>query len=65
MATVKLTKIRGKNNLKDVTVAAGSAEAQSDTISLNIDFTKMTKGDVLNEIELLEQKIFASKWPML
>lgn len=65
MATVKLTKMRGKNNLKDVTVAAGTAEAQSDTVSLNIDFTKMTKGDVLNELELLGQKIHASKWPML
>lgn len=65
MATVKLTKMRGKNNLKDVVVSAGTAEAQSDTVSLNVDFTKMTKGDVLNEIELLEQKIIASKWPML
>lgn len=65
MATVKLTIQRGKNGLKDVTVAAGSNEAQSDTISVNIDFTKMTKGDVLLELDLLKQKIFASKWPML
>lgn len=65
MATVKLTIARGKNNLKDVIVAAGTAEAQSDTISLNIDFTKMTKGDVLLELDLLKQKVFASKWPML
>jgi hypothetical protein len=65
MATVKLTIQRGKNGLKDVTVAAGSNEAQSDTISINIDFTKMTKGDVLLELDLLKQKIFASKWPML
>jgi hypothetical protein len=65
MATVKLTKQRGKNNLKDVTVAAGSAEAQSDTISVNIDFTKMTKGDVLGELDLIRQKVFASRWPML
>lgn len=65
MATIKLTKQRGKNNLKDVVVAAGSAEAQSDTISVNIDFTKMTKGDVIGELDLIRQKVFASKWPML
>ena len=65
MATVKLTTQRGKNALKDVIVAAGSAEAQTDTISLNVDFTKMTKGDVLLQLENFRQKIFASKWPMI
>ncbi|KAL5684568.1 hypothetical protein EMGR_006007 [Emarellia grisea] len=65
MAQVKLTIQRGKNTLKDITVAAGTAEAQSDTMSLNIDFTKISKGDALMMIEALEQKIFASKWPLL
>jgi len=65
MAQVKLTIQRGKNTLKDITVAAGTAEAQSDTMSLNIDFTKISKGDALMMIEVLEQKIFASKWPLL
>jgi hypothetical protein len=41
MAQVKLTIQRGKNTLKDITVAAGTAEAQSDTMSLNIDFKCM------------------------
>lgn len=65
MATVKLTVARGKTQLKDVAVVAGVAEAQSDTMSLNIDHTKLTKGDALNQIDALKQKIFASKWPML
>lgn len=65
MAQVKLTVKRGAPNLKDVAVAAGAAEAQSDTMSLNIDYTKITKGDALIMIEALKQKIFASKWPML
>ncbi len=39
MAQVKLTIQRGKNTLKDIAVTAGTAEAQSDTMSLNIDVT--------------------------
>ena len=34
-------------------------------MSLNIDVTKISKGDALMMIEALEQKIFASKWPLL
>lgn len=65
MAQAKFTIQRGKSNLKDITVAAGTAEAQSDTMSLNIDYTKITKGDALIMIEVLEQKITAGKWPPL
>lgn len=64
MATVKLTIQRGKRDPKDVTIAAGSAEAQSDTMSLNIDFTKITKGDALIMIEQLKHRIFSGKWPL-
>ena len=42
MASVKFTAQRGKSALKDIVVAAGSAEAQSDTVSVNIDFTRIT-----------------------
>lgn len=65
MATVKFTMQRGKPTLKDVTVAAGTAEAQTDTISINIDYTKMTKGDVLLALDNIRQKIFAGKWPAI
>lgn len=65
MATCKFTAQRGKRDLKDVIVAAGSAEAQSDTISLNIDWTNMKKGDVLVLLESLTAKVHASKWPPL
>lgn len=65
MATVKLTMQRGKTALKDVVVAAGAAETQSDTISINIDFTNMKKGDVIVALQSMVQKIHASKWPMI
>ena len=65
MAQAKFTMQRGKNGLKDVTVAAGSAEAQSDTISINIDYTKITKGDALMMIGDIGRKIAAGKWPPL
>ena len=41
MATVSLTVKRGGRELKDVAVGAGSAEAQSDTMTLNIDITAL------------------------
>lgn len=65
MATVKLTIKRGQIGLKDVVVSAGSAEAQTDTMSLNIDFTKLTKGEALILVDSIKQKIHASKWPFL
>lgn len=65
MATVKFTVRRGALALKDVTVAAGSAEAQSDTISLNIDYTNAKKADVIHMLEGIKGKIHASKWPPL
>ncbi|MCJ8159856.1 hypothetical protein [Sphingomonas sp. LaA6.9] len=65
MGQAKFTTQRGKPNLKDVVVAAGAAEAQSDTMSLNIDYTKITKGDALIMIDNIAQKIHAGKWPPL
>jgi hypothetical protein len=65
MATAKLTVTRGKPNLKDVTVAAGTAITGSDAMELNIDHTKLTKGDALTMLEGLRQKLLASKWPLL
>lgn len=65
MAAYKFTIQRGKVNLSDVAVAAGSAEAQSDTMSLNIDVTNLTKGEAMILVEEIKQKIFASPWPPL
>jgi hypothetical protein len=63
---VKLTIQRGSGfSLKGVTVVAGVPEAQSDTISMNIDSTNVSKGEALSMIEGIKQKIQASKWPML
>jgi hypothetical protein len=63
--TAKFTVPRGKHAQKNVTIAAGTPEAQTDTISLNIDATHMTKGDVLVLLEDLVAKIHANKWPPL
>lgn len=65
MPQVKLTIQRGKPRLQDVVVAAGSAEAQTDTISVNIDHTKLSKAEAMNALESVKNKISASKWPML
>lgn len=63
MAQTKFTIQRGKVKLEDVAVAAGSAEAQSDTLSVNVDYTNMSKGDVLILLDEVKQKIFAGPWP--
>lgn len=61
----KFTAKRGSPDPADVTIAAGTAEAQSDTISLNMDITNMTKGDVLVLLESIEQAIFTAQFPPL
>lgn len=65
MAQAKFTVQLGKVDLKDVIISAGSAEAQTETMSLNIDYTNMSKGAVLLLLDELQEKIFASPWPPL
>ncbi len=64
MAAVKLTVTRGKPHIKDIVQSAGTAIAGSDAMELNIDQTKLSKGDALVMMDNLRAKIFASKWPM-
>lgn len=65
MAAYKFTVQRGKVDLKDVVVAAGTAEAQSDTLSVNIDVTTATRGELLMMLDEVKQKIQAGLWPPL
>lgn len=65
MPQAKFTVQLGKVDLKDVAVAAGSAEAQSETLSVNIDFTNMARGQVLLLLDEVKQKIHAGPWPPL
>ena len=57
MATVKLTVARGRPQFRDVIQAAGVAEAQSDTLSVNIDFTRWRQGDAVLALEAIIQAI--------
>lgn len=65
MAQVKLTVVRGKPQIKDIALSAGTPIAGSDAMELNVDYTKMAKGDVLVMIDALRAKIFASPWPLV
>lgn len=65
MATVKFTVKRGALHRKDVVVAAGSAEAQSDTMSLNIDYTNVKKADVVHMLTAILGKVQSGLWPPL
>jgi hypothetical protein len=64
MATVSLTVKRGGRAEKDVTIGAGTAEAQSDTMTLNIDLTNLRRGEALIMVEALKMRIHgAPSWP--
>lgn len=64
MATTKLTVQRGGRDEKSVVIAAGSAEAQSDTMSLNIDYTNIRRGEALMMVEAIAMRIQSSPtWP--
>lgn len=65
MPAFKFTAKRGALHLKDVAVAAGAAEAQSDTISVNVDVTNLKKADVVHMLEGIKAKILSGKWPPL
>ena len=65
MAQVKLTVVRGKPQIKDIALSAGTPIAGSDAMELNVDFTKMAKGDAMTMIDELRAKIFASPWPLV
>ncbi|MBT0667025.1 hypothetical protein HT136_01415 [Novosphingobium profundi] len=58
--TIKL----GAGDKGDVTIGAGAAEAASDQMTLNIDATKMSKGDALLLVEKLGHAISAAVWPV-
>jgi hypothetical protein len=66
MSIGKLTIQRGNGfKLAGVVITAGTPEAQTDTMSLNIDTTNLKKGDALQMLEGIKQKIQASKWPVI
>jgi hypothetical protein len=61
----KLTAQRGKPELWQIALAPGSAEAQADTISINMDIGAMAKGDAIILLEDMLIKIQNGKWPPL
>lgn len=63
MAARKFTMQRGKGLPGEITAGAGDAEAQTDTISINIDTTDLSKGEVLTMIDQIKMEIFTAAWP--
>jgi hypothetical protein len=61
--TAKFTGKRGKVEIADIAITAGSAEAQSDTVSINIDVTNISKGESLQLIDKIRDRIHAASWP--
>lgn len=63
MAQYKYTAAYGATDRGEVTVAAGDAEAQSDTISVNIDVTNMGRAEAIHVLDKIKAKIVAEPWP--
>lgn len=63
MATWKYTGKYGLNAGSTVAVGAGDAEAQSDTISINMDVTNMSRGEALHVIDKIRDGIISKPWP--
>ncbi len=59
----KYTARYGATERGEITVAAGSAEAQSDTISVNIDLTTMGRAEAIHVLDKIQAKILAEDWP--
>lgn len=62
--TASFTAQQGLPYKGDIEIGAGSAEAQSDTISLNIDATNLTKGQALVLIDNIKAAVHAADWPV-
>lgn len=62
MAQFKLSLKRGQR-AQDVVRAAGSAIAGSDAVELNIDYTNMTKLDLLVILGQIRQQIINKGFP--
>lgn len=68
MAAYKFTVKRGQLSGKHVAVASGSAEAQGETLSVNIDATNATslgRRDVLHMLDAVRNKVLSGPWPPL
>ena len=65
MAQFKYTGQYGALDRGEIDISAGDAEAQSDTVSINIDVDKMGRAEVVHAIEKIKAKVLAEPWPPL
>ena len=65
MAEYKYTAKYGATQRGQIAITSGTAEAQTDTISINIDRTNMGRAEVIHVIEKITQKILAENFPPL
>ncbi|PNU05809.1 hypothetical protein [Novosphingobium guangzhouense] len=62
--TAALTVKLGAGGKQDVAIGAGAAEAARDQMTLNIDATKMSKGEAMELVDKIRDAIFAADWPI-
>ena len=65
MGQYKFTAKYGETDRGEIAVGAGDAEAQTETISVNLDVTNMGRAEAVHVIEKIKAKILAGPWPPL
>lgn len=63
MARTKFTMTQGQTDVGEVQPEAGDAEASSETVSINIDATNLSKGEALIMIDKIRETIHRGEWP--
>lgn len=63
MAEFKFTGKYGQKGPGEIAVAAGTAEAQSDTVSINLDVTNMGHGEAIALIDAIRAEVLTAPWP--
>ena len=62
--TAKFTIQRGANHPADIVIGAGSAEAQSDTVSINMDVTNAGKREIADMIDKARDAFLTAQFPV-
>lgn len=65
MGQYKFTGKLGESDRGEVEVAAGDAEAQSETVSVNIDVTNAGRSEIITVLDRVRHKILTENWPPL
>lgn len=63
MPRAKYTAQYGATDRGQIAITAGDAEAQTDTVSVNVDYTNASRAEVVHILDKIKAKILAEPFP--